>query len=302
MAKILVTGGAGFIGSHLVDKLVDQGHEVIVVDDLSTGNRKNVNKKAKLIVLDIGSDGARKRLVRLIADREYVFHLAAIPRTQYSVEKPLECNKANVDGTLNVLNACVLSGKLKKLIHSSSCAIYGLQESLPIKEDAPIKHGTPYALQKYIQEQYIVLYSKLYKLPSVILRYFNVYGTQRQTEKGSYPNVLAAFSKQKKKDGKVYVTGDGTQTRDMVHVYDVVEANIKTMESDLKNAETMNIGTGVALSINKMARYFKCLIKYIPARPGEAKHLYSDVTKAEKLLNWKSKIPFEEGMKIYFKI
>ncbi len=298
MNKILVTGGAGFIGSHLSDKLIDLGFEVIIVDDLSTGNLDNVHKEAKFEKLDISENGAKEKLIELAKDVDYIFHLAAIPRTQYCVENPIACHEAIVSGTLNVLEAAV-TNKVKKFILSSSCGIYGPQEKLPISEEAPINMGTPYSVQKYMQELYVDLYNKLYGVPAIMLRYFNVYGTKRQTEKGSYPNVLAAFSKQKKEEGKLYITGDGEQSRDMIHVFDVVDANIAAMNSDLKNSEVFNIGSGEAVSINKMAEHFECPIEYIEARPGEAKHLYADISKVEKFLNWKPKISFNEGIKKY---
>ncbi len=298
MNKALVTGGAGFIGSHLSDKLVSLGFEVTVVDDLSTGNLENVSKVAEFEELDVSVNGAKEKLIELTKEVDYIFHLAAIPRTQYCVENPFLCHEANVSGTLNVLEAAV-KNKIKKIILSSSCGIYGPQEKLPIDEKAPINMGTPYSVQKYMQELYVDLYNKLYQVPAIMLRYFNVYGTKRQTEKGSYPNVLAAFSKQKKEKGKIYVTGDGKQSRDMIHVFDVVDANIIAMNSDLKDCEVFNIGTGKAVSINDMAKYFECPIEYIESRPGEAKHLYADITKVEKLLGWKAKISFKKGIQDY---
>ena len=201
MNKILVTGGAGFIGSYISDKLINLGHEVIIVDDLSTGSLDNVHKAAKFEKLDVCEKGAKEKLIELTKDVDYIFHLAAIPRTQYCVENPIACHQAIVTGTLNILEAAV-KNKIKKFILSSSCGIYGLQTKLPIVEDAPINMGTPYSVQKYMQELYVDLYNKLYGVPAIMLRYFNVYGTKRQTEKGSYPNVLAAFSKQKKRRRK----------------------------------------------------------------------------------------------------
>lgn len=300
MNKALVTGGAGFIGSHLSDKLISLGFDVTIVDDLSTGSLENIPQVAVFERFDVSEDGAKEQLIELTKDVDYIFHLAAIPRTQYCVENPIACHEANVSGTLNVLEAAV-KNKVKKVILSSSCGIYGQQEKLPINENALINMGTPYSVQKYMQELYVDLYNKLYDVPAVMLRYFNVYGTKRQTEKGSYPNVLAAFSKQKKEKGKIYVTGDGEQSRDMIHVFDVVDANITAMYSNLKDSEVFNIGTGKAVSINEIAKHFECPIEYIEPRPGEAKHLYSDTTKAEKVLDWKSKISFEEGIHGYLK-
>lgn len=299
--KILVTGGAGFIGSHLVDRLIGLGYRVCVVDDFSTGKLANVNKRAEFIKLHLAADGAPKVLNRILKDTAYVFHLAAIPRMQYSVENPIECHHANINGLLNLLEACV-KNKIKKLVHSSSCAVYGLQEKMPISEDAPPSlPGTPYALQKLMQEQYINLYVNLYGLPAIMLRYFNVYGTKRQSEAGSYPNVLASFSQQKKEHGKVFVTGDGTQRRDMVHVFDVVEANLVAMNSNFKNGEAFNTGTGTTVSINEAASFFQCPIEYVSARPGDAKCYVADIGKTSKLLKWKPKISFKKGMSGYIK-
>ena len=297
--KILVTGGAGFIGSYLTDELIKLGYSVVVVDDLSTGRLANVNPKARFIKLDLSDNLAPKILNKCMSRVDYVFHAAAIPRMQYSVENPVECHNANVTGLLNLLEACV-NNKIKKLIHSSSCAIYGLQEKMPIKEEALFKlPGTPYALQKLMQEQYVNLYVNLYGLSAVMLRYFNVYGTKRQSESGSYPNVLAAFSQQKKKFGKVFVTGDGTQRRDMVHVLDVARANLIAMNSGFKKGEVFNIGTGKTVSINQASSFFNCPIKYIPQRPGDAKCYVADIRKAKRLLKWKPKISFAEGMAGY---
>lgn len=302
--KILISGGAGFIGSTLTDKLLELGHDVTIVDDFSTGSYKNLenatkSNKFRSIKLDISSKQAENDLVEACQGIDYIFHLAAIPRTQYCVENPIACNQANVNGTINLLEAA-RKNKIKKVILSASCAAYGPgHDNEKVIETASINLGTPYAAQKYMQELYTKLYSDLYSLPSVILRYFNVYGTKRQTESGSYPNVIAAFNKSKKADGKVYVTGSGEQSRDMVHVFDVVDANIAAMESEIGNGEIFNVGTGLAVTVNEIAKYFDCPIDYIPARPGEAFRLCANTTKINTILKWKAKIPFSEGINIY---
>jgi len=205
------------------------------------------------------------------------------------------------NGTLNILEAVRLCGHdVKKIIHSSSCGVYGQQDIMPIKEDASINMGTPYSVQKYMQELYMKMYSELYNVSTIMLRYFNVYGSKRQSEEGSYPNVLAAFSRQKKENNEIYITGDGTQTRDMIHVDDVVEANILAMKSKFKKGEVFNIGTSDFLSINQVAKYFNCPIKYISVRPGEAKDLVCDNSKAKEQLKWFPKISFKEGIQKYF--
>lgn len=299
----LITGGAGFIGSYISEKLIELGHGVIIIDNLNTGHAKNIPKQAKFIRLDIGQEIALEKLKQLFREHsiDYVFHCASIPRTHYSVEHPVECNNANVNGTLHVLEAARMCGvNIKKIIHSSSCGIYGKQDIMPIAENALIKMGTPYSVQKYMQELYMKMYSEIYNIPIVMLRYFNVYGTRRQSEEGSYPNVLAAFSKQKRENNILQITGDGTQTRDMVHVNDVVDANILAMKSEFKTCEAFNIGTGYYLSMNEVAKYFNCPVRYIPARVGEAKCLVSDSSKAKEHLKWIPKIQFEEGIQKYF--
>lgn len=293
--KVLVTGGAGFIGSYLVDELVRRGYEVVVVDNLSTGKQGNINPQAQFIRVNI------QDLDEIDKDIRYIFHLAAIPRTQYCVVNPVECHEANINGTIRILELARSLPKLKKFILASSCAIYGPQETLPIKETAPINLGTTYALQKYVQELYIKTYTNLYRIPSVILRLFGTYGTTRQSKSGDYPNVLAAFIKQKQTQGHLEVTGDGNQTRDMVHVDDVVNAFIIAMESDVKDGKEFNVGSGERQSINQIAGFFNCGIEYVAPRPGEAKHFCSDISRIMRELNWEPQIRFSEGIKYYLK-
>ena len=221
-AVTVITGGAGFIGSHIADSLLKDGAEVRIIDNLSTSDGSNIPKGAEFFKLDIVSDG----LDAALEDAQYIFHTAAIPRTQHCVENPLECHHANAYGTLRLLNECRQLPTLKKFIYSSSCAIYGRHtENAPLTEEAALLHGTPYALQKLIGEQYTQMYSELYRVPTISLRYANVYGTKRQSEKGGYPNVLAAFSRQKREDDKLQITGDGEKSRDFVHVFAALEAN-----------------------------------------------------------------------------
>ena len=171
---------------------------------------------------------------------------------------------------------------------------------MPIKENVGRNHGTPYALQKLIGEQYVGMYATLYGVPGISLIYSNVFGTRRQTEEGAYPNVLAAFSKQKKELGRLLITGDGEQTRDFIHVYDVVDANLKAALSDVGDGSALNISSGRQTSINTIAGFFDCPVDYIEPRPGEARHLVLDPTKARDILGWSCKISLEEGIKLYF--
>jgi len=290
--KVLITGGAGFIGSHIAESYLAEGHEVIIVDNLSTGLKENIPVGAKFFAVDI-CDSAK--LEPLFAGIDVVSHQAALPRNQYCVEHPEECHRHNVDGTLSVLRLARLHG-VKKVIYASSCAIYAESEQ-PISEDHPIKPRTPYAVQKYIGELYGQVFQEIYGLPIIILRYFNVYGAG-QNERGAYPNVLAAFRKQIREVGKVFITGDGEQKRDYVHVKDVAEANVKALDLELlppwRNA--LNIGTGRPLSVNEVASFFGVEKEYIQPRPGEPRILYADISRAKKILHWEPKIRFEEGV------
>ena len=291
--RILVTGGAGFIGSHIVDKLLELGHRVIVIDDLSTGNFENVSDKAMKLKVNLFTI-LDKDLEKILETIDYVFHLAAIPRILYTIEHPLESHDVNVTGTIKLLEAC-RKNNVKKIILSSTYCVYGAPDNLPMSEHEKIKPPTPYAVQKYMQEQYVKMYSQLYNVSSVILRYFTVYGP-RQSSDGAYPNLLGAFRKQKKMDGYISITGDGTQSRDMVHVDDVVDANILAMESEFKNATVFNVGTGKPISVNEIAKYFNCDIVRISDRQAEVKHVTCDNQKIITKLKWQPKISLDKGM------
>ena len=297
--KILVTGGAGFIGSHLADDLIRLGYDLTIVDDLSTGNIKNVNKKARFMKLDLGSPGATKILINILKGIDYVFHLATIPRIQYCTENPVEAHNSNVNGTLNLLKACATNNNIKKFIQISTCMVYGNSDQLTISEDEPKRPKTMYGTQKYIQELYVIAYTKLYGLPSVILRYFGVYGTKRHSESGSYPNVTAAFARDKRTKNKLCIYGDGKQSRDFVHVFDIIKATILAMKSKFVDAEVFNIGTGKPVTINEIAQYYECLIEYKKARPDDVRYCTANIKKAKKLLKWQPRISFAEGIKGY---
>jgi nucleoside-diphosphate-sugar epimerase len=263
--KIIVTGGAGFIGSNLVDALIERGLNVHVIDNLSNGKKENVNKKAKLHVLDITDINSIKPVFR---GTEYVFHLAALPRVQYSIEQPAESNKTNVEGTLNVLISAT-GAKVKKVIYSASSSAYGDQARMPLKEDFIPSPKSPYGLQKYLGELYCRLWSDVYKLPTVSLRYFNVYGP-RYNPDGAYALVIGKFLKQR--------------------------LNILAMESKkVGRGEVMNIGSGKNQSINKIAQLIGGPMVYIPARL-EPKHTLADNSLARKLLGWRPEVKLEDGI------
>jgi len=289
--KILVTGGAGFIGSNLVDELVRQKHRVLVIDNLSGGKRKNVNPKAKFYKADITD---MKKIKSLFRGVDYVFHLAALPRVQFSIENPIESDAVNVRGTLNVLVASVNAGA-KRVIYSASSSAYGDQKKMPLQETFLANPKSPYGTQKYIGELYCKTWSEVYKLSTVCLRYFNVYGP-RQNPEGAYALVIAKFIKQKLAGQPMTITGDGKQTRDFTNVKDVVRANILAMKSKkVGKGETINIGAGKNQSILRVAQLIGGPIKFIPAR-FEPRDTLADNKLARKLLGWRPTVSIEEGV------
>jgi UDP-glucose 4-epimerase len=291
MIKAIVTGGAGFIGSNLVDALVEKGYEVHVIDNLSAGTKEYVNPKAELHIVDITDLEAIKPLFVGI---DYVFHLAAMPRVQYSIEHPLETDTVNVRGTLNVLVAAT-EAKVKKLVYSASSSAYGDQPILPLKEDMMPMPKSPYAVQKYIGEVYCSTWSGVYGIPTVCLRYFNVYGPRHSYE-GAYALVIAKFMHLRKEGKPLTITGDGSQTRDFTHVRDVARANILAAESSIVGmGEVLNIGAGKNYSVNDISHLIGGEIQYIDARL-EPKNTLADHSKAEKLIRWTPQITLEEGI------
>lgn len=284
MSKILVTGGCGFVGSNLVDGLV-KDNQVTVVDNLSTGKLKNLNPEAIFYKKDILDKTFWKYLERY----DVVYHTAALARIQPSIKDPMPPHDANVNGTLNVLEYC--RKHEAKLIFSASSSIYE-GKTLPTDEDAPKDPKNPYALQKYICEQYIELYGRLYGLDYAILRYFNVYGKRQLTE-GAYATVLGIFLKQKAEGKPLTITNDGEQRRDFTHIDDVVRANIVAMGWN----GTFNVGAGHNYTINQIADLIGGDREYIGERPGEVRNTLADNSKA-KAMGW---IPDENALVDYLK-
>ncbi|MFA6393169.1 MAG: NAD-dependent epimerase/dehydratase family protein [Candidatus Paceibacterota bacterium] len=292
MVKVIVTGGAGFIGSHIVDMLVLEGYEVHIVDDMSAGKEENINQKAIFHKVDIRG---KEKLIPIFKDAQYVFHEAAVPQVEYSIENPVETNDINVNGLLNVLEVSRLN-KIKRVIFASSCAIYGNQEKLPITEDMIPHPLSPYALHKYIGEGYMKLYSEIYGVETVCLRYFNVYGP-RQSVDGSYPLVIAKFLDLKKQGKPFMIVGTGENTRDYVNVLDVVRANIFAMKSEkVGSGEIINIGTGYQASVNKIAEIVGGEVEHVAPRL-EPQSLQADIKKAKELLDWEPSVTLEDGIK-----
>ena len=246
--KCLVTGGAGFIGSHIVDRLINDGHEVIVVDNLSTGKEENINPKAKFYHMDIRNLFERD----MIKGVDIVFHLACLARVQPSIENPYLYHDVNVNGTHNLLLACK-AANVKRFVFSSSSSVYGDTEQVPTNEQCSTEPMSPYAKHKLIGEQYCKLYSELYDIETVSLRYFNVYGDRQPTE-GAYCLVMGVFAQQRLNGEPMTIRGDGEQRRDFTYVGDVVEANMKAAFSDRTlKGEVINIGNGDNRSVNQIA-------------------------------------------------
>ena len=291
--KTLVTGGAGFIGSNLVDELIKQGHEVVNIDNLSTGKKEYINPKSEFYSLDIRNLDDIRPLFKKI---DCVFHLAAQPRIQPSIVNPVESHSNNVVGTLNVLIAS-RDAEVKKFIYAASSSVYGDQEALPLTESMTPGPKSPYSLFKLIGEYYCHLFNELYGLPTVSLRYFNVYGP-RQSCEGAYATVIGIFLLQVKAGKSLTIVGDGTKTRDFTNIRDIVRANILAMNSDkVGNGEVINIGTGSNFSINEIAKMISNDIVYIAPRPAEVQDTLADNGLAKELLGWQPEISVSEGIK-----
>ncbi len=289
--KVIVTGGAGFIGSNLVDALVERGYHVHVVDNLAAGNRKQVNREATFHKADIRD---LKGLIKIFKGSTYVFHCAALPRVSFSIEHPLETHDVNVTGTLNVLEAARAAG-VKKVVYSASSSAYGDQPVMPLREDMKAAPKSPYAVHKYVGEVYCRTWFQVYGLPTVSLRYFNVYGP-RHSHEGAYALLIAKFLHLKNIGEKMTITGDGKQTRDFTHVSDVVRANILAAESKrVGSGEVINIGAGSNVSVNEIARMIGGEVAYIPARL-EPHDTLADNSLARTILGWKPKMTVEKGI------
>ena len=296
MAKCLVTGGAGFIGSNLVDELIKKGDEVIIIDNLTTGKKENINKQAVFYHLDIRDLSAIKPLFKGI---DYVFHVAALPRVQPSIQNPITTNSHNLNGTLNML-VVARDAKVKKVIYSASSSAYGNQEIMPLREDMPAHPLSPYGLQKYMGELYCSLFSEIYKLPTVSLRYFNVYGPRQVTE-GAYCTVIPIFTRQRLEGKPMTVVGDGEQRRDFTHVFDVVRANLLAVASEkVSKGEVLNIGRGHNYSVNEIAAMIGGPTVNIEPRI-EPRESLADNTLARELLGWEPAINLLEWLEEYKK-
>ena len=288
--KVVVTGGTGFIGNHLVNALVDRGFTVHVISS-SQSKKDGLNPKAIFHQADIRNI---ETLRPILKETEFVFHLASAVGERFSIEFPKETNFANIDGTIHLLTASK-EAHVKRFIFSSSSAVYGDQNKLPHTENMMVNPKSPYGAQKYIGELYCKIWSELYGLPTVSLRYFSVYGPRPTLE---YPRMLVIdqFLKNKKEGDVFSIIGNGKETRDFIHVHDVVQANLLAAESQkVGNGEVINIGSGKNYSIQNLAKLIGGKVAYTPARFGP-KHTLADISKAQKLLGWKPKITLEKGI------
>lgn len=295
--KVIITGGAGFIGSNLADFLIDLGHEVIVIDNLSVGRIENIsqhkdNEKFKFLKADITQYHEIKAEFEGV---DWVFHLAAMADIVPSIENPQDYYNSNVTGTFNVLQAC-RKYQIKKIIYSASSSCYGIPDKYPTDEKSEIRTEYPYALTKNLGEQLVMHWCKLYKLPAISLRFFNVYGPRARTS-GTYGAVFGVFLAQRLANKPLTIVGDGYQTRDFTYVSDIVNS-IHTAINSSVSGEIINIGSNNTYSINYLVELIGGDSTYIPKRPGEPDCTWADITKAKELLDWQPKVSLKEGVQI----
>lgn len=295
--KVIVTGGAGFIGSHLVERLLADGHEVTVLDNFATGRIENLdrvrdNRRLNVHRVDVAD---YQKIQPFFEGVDWVFHLAALADIVPSIQQPLPYHRANVDGTVAILEAS-RSSEVERFIYAASSSCYGIAEQLPTPETAPIKPMYPYALTKYLGEQCMLHWHWVYRLPCVSLRLFNVFGPRSRTS-GVYGAVFGVFLAQKLAGKPFSVVGDGTQTRDFTFVTDVADAFVRAAESRVKG-EIFNVGSGGTYSVNRLVELLGGDVIYIPKRPGEPDCTYADISQIRKALDWQPKVSFEEGVKI----
>jgi UDP-glucose 4-epimerase len=295
--KCIVTGGAGFIGSHLVDRLIADGHQVMVLDNFSTGRQENLSHHSKVPTLSIHRvDIAELKAIQsCFQGTDWVFHIAGLADIVPSIKQPAAYHRANVDGTFSVLEAARTAG-VRRFIYAASSSCYGIPDVVPTPETAAIKPEYPYALTKYIGEQLVLHWGRVYKLPVLSLRLFNVYGPRSRTS-GVYGAVFGVFLAQKLHNQPFTVVGDGRQTRDFTFVTDVVAALLAAAQSDLRD-EVLNVGSGNTYSINRLVALLQGDVVHIPKRPGEPDCTWADISKIRRLLGWEPEISLENGVNV----
>jgi UDP-glucose 4-epimerase len=296
--KTLVTGGCGFIGSHMVDRLLTDGHEVVVIDNLSSGSLRNLehhkgNPKLQVLTESIFD---HDKIEGAFAGVECVYHLAALADIVPSIERPMHYHHSNVNGTISVLEACRKHG-VKRVIYAASSSCYGIPDQFPTPETAEIRCQYPYAVTKYLGEEYALYWEQIYGMNITSMRFFNVYGPRARTS-GTYGAVFGVFLAQKLNNKNFTVVGDGKQTRDFTFVTDVVDACVTAAGNDNISGQVLNVGSGNTYSINLLCDLLGGEKTYIPKRPGEPDCTFADTKKINTLLGWKPKVSFEEGVKI----
>lgn len=288
---VLVTGGAGFIGSHLVDALIAAGHRVRVIENFANGTREYLNRAAELVEGDI-CDAAS--ITNAFEGVDTVFHVAALPRIPLSIAKPVETHMTNVIGTLNVLIAA-RDHKVRRVVYSGSSSVYGDQATMPLVETMTPNPLNPYALQKYVAEQYARMFHRLFGMQTITLRYFGVYG-RRMPQEGSYVLAVAAFLKARREGRPLEIYGDGEQTRDFTHVSDVVSANMLAMDCEIADGRALNVGRGENVSVNQIAAMIGGPTIHHEGRPGDMRDTRADWTQAAQVLGWRPRVSIEEGI------
>lgn len=297
--RSLVTGGCGFIGSHMVDRLLGEGHEVVVIDNCSTGRRENLehqanNKALRIVEADICD---YEKIAPLFVGVDWVFHMAALADIVPSIQKPTAYFHSNVDGTFAVLQAAKKAG-VKRFLYTASSSCYGIPDRFPTDETAEIRPEYPYALTKRLGEELALHWAKVYKLPVVSLCLFNVYGPRSRTS-GTYGAVFGVFLGQKLAGKPYTIVGTGEQTRDFTYVTDIVDAFYTAAKSDVVG-ERFNVGSEHTYSVNRLVELLggsEAQVVYIPKRPGEPDCTWADTRKIAKMLNWHPKVTLEEGVR-----
>jgi nucleoside-diphosphate-sugar epimerase len=300
MSHYLVTGGAGFIGSHLAEELTRRGHTVRVADSLITGKRANLDhvKGVEFLEGDLAEPAFAQRAAQGV---DYVLHQAAIPSVPRSVKDPIASNRANVDATLNVLVASRDAG-VKRLVFAGSSSAYGNTPTLPKREDMPSNPLSPYALQKVVGEQYLQMFTRLYGLETVSIRYFNVFGP-RQDPTSPYSGVISVFATALLENRAPMIYGNGEQTRDFTYVANVVDGVLRACEAPGASGEVINVATGGRISLNQLYKTMRDVVggtvepAYGDVRSGDVKDSQADISKAQRLLGYQPIVSFEEGLK-----
>ena len=300
MSSYLVTGGAGFIGSHLAEELLKRGHRVRVADSLITGKRKNLDvvKPTEFLEGDLADAAFAEKAC---AGMDYVLHQAAIPSVPRSVDDPITSNRANITATLNVLVGARKAG-VQRLVYAGSSSAYGDTPTLPKDEEMPTRPLSPYALQKVVGEQYLLMFTRLYGLETVAIRYFNVFGP-RQDPTSPYSGVISVFATALLENRSPKIFGNGEQTRDFTYVANVVDGVLRAAEAPNVSGEVINVATGGRVSLNELFRSMRTLIgatvepTYAEDRPGDVRDSQADISKARRLLGYEPIVDFEEGLR-----